>query len=146
VRPQGLFQIVKDCPLYPTKPFASLEDACAWVTTFLQWYNHEHLHSGIRFTTSARHSGTDVAILVNRDRVYQAAQRTYSARWSGATRQWTRIACVTLNVGKDGLPSATMEPRCTRVATDLLTIVTGQVNGRNEGVGSVSMENGRLTS
>jgi putative transposase len=104
---ESLFRTVKYCPLYPTKPFASLEEARTWVATFVQWYNEEHLHSGIRFTTPAsRHSGTDIAMLQHRDRVYQAAQRTHPARWSGAIRNWTRIARVTLNGGKDGLPSA----------------------------------------
>jgi len=108
---ESLFRTVKYCPLYPTKPFASLEEARTWGATFVQWYNEEHLHSGIRFTTpAARHSGTDIAMLQHRDRVYQAAQRTHPARWSGATRNWTRIARVTLNGGKDGLPSATTEP------------------------------------
>lgn len=114
---ESLFRTVKYCPVYPTKPFASLEEARAWVATFLQWYNHEHLHSGIRFTTPAsRHTGTDTAILHNRDRVYQAAHRTHPARWSGATRNWTRIARVTLNGVKDGTPSTTTEHR--RTASD----------------------------
>lgn len=111
---EALFRTVKYCPLYPTKPFASLEEARAWVATFVQWYNEEHLHSGIRFTTPAsRHSGTDIAMLQHRDRVYQAAQRTHPARWSGTTRNWTRIARVTLNGGKDGLPSAATAHRQT---------------------------------
>ena len=93
---------MKYCPLYPTTPFASLDEARAWVVTFLQWYNDEHLHSGIRFTTpAARHAGTDIAILHNRARVYHAAQRTHPSRWSGATRNWTRIARVTLNGKQD---------------------------------------------
>ena len=111
---EALFRTVKYCPLYPTKPFASLEEARAWVAIFVPWYNDEHLHSGIRFTTPAsRHSGTDIAMLQHRDRVYQAAQRTHPARWSGATRNWTRIARVTLNGGKDGLPSAVTAHRQT---------------------------------
>lgn len=99
---------MKYCPVYPTNLFASLEEARAWLATFLHWYNHKHLHSGIRFTTPAsRHTGTDTAILHNQDRVYQAAQRTYPAWWSGATRNWTRIACVTKRhpVHDDGAPS-----------------------------------------
>ena len=103
---ESLFRTVKYCPLYPTKPFASLEEARAWVATFVQWYNDEHLHSGIRFTTPAsRHAGTDSAILDHRVRVYHAAQRTHPARWSGATRNWTKIARVTLNGVKEGAPS-----------------------------------------
>ena len=39
---EALFRTVKSCPLYPTKSFASLEDAQAWVATCLQWYNDEH--------------------------------------------------------------------------------------------------------
>ena len=50
---ESLFRTVKYCPVYPTKPFASLEAARAWVASFIQWYNHEHLHRGIRFTTPA---------------------------------------------------------------------------------------------
>jgi transposase InsO family protein len=103
---ESLFRTLKYCPLYPTKPFASLDAARAWVATFVQWYNEEHLHSGIRFTTPAsRHAGTDTAILANRARVYHAAQRTHPSRWSGATRNWTKIARVTLNGVKEGAPS-----------------------------------------
>jgi transposase InsO family protein len=107
---ESLFRTLKYCPLYPTKPFASLGAARAWVVTFMHWYNHEHLHSGIRFTTPAsRHAGTDIATLQNRDRVYQAAQRTHPTRWSGTTRNWTKIARVTLNGVKEGAPSSTTE-------------------------------------
>jgi putative transposase len=111
---ESLFRTVKYCPLYPTTPFASLEEARAWVTTFVQWYNEEQLHSGIRFTTPAsRHAGTDTAILANRARVYHAAQRTHPSRWSGATRNWTKIARVTLNWVKNGVEAATTESRRT---------------------------------
>jgi len=111
---ESLFRTLKYCPLYPTKPFASLEAARAWVAIFIQWYNEEQLHSGIRFTTPAsRHAGMDTAILAHRAQVYHAAQRTHPLRWSGATRNWTKIARVTLNGVKNGVPSATMEPRRT---------------------------------
>jgi len=111
---ESLFRTLKYCPVYPTKPFASLDAARAWVTLFMQWYNDEQLHSGIRFTTPAsRHAGTDTAILANRARVYHAAQRTHPTRWSGATRNWTKIARVTLNGGKNGVAAATAAPRHT---------------------------------
>ena len=103
---ESLFRTLKYCPLYPTAPFASLDAAREWVATFLHWYNDEHLHSGIRFTTPAsRHAGTDTAILHNRARVYHAAQRTHPSRWSGATRNWTKIARVTLNGMQPGTRS-----------------------------------------
>ena len=111
---ESLFRTLKYCPVYPTKPFASLDAARAWVVTFLQWYHHEHLHSGIRFTTPAsRHAGTDTAILHNRDRVYHAAQRTHPSRWSGATRNWTKIERVTLNGLKEGARSVSLANRRT---------------------------------
>ena len=111
---ESLFRTLKYCPLYPTKPFASLGAARAWVAIFMRWYNDEHLHSGIRFTTPAsRHAGTDTAILDHRDRVYHAAQRTHPSRWSGATRNWTKIARVTLNGVKEHAPSVTMAHRRT---------------------------------
>ena len=99
---ESLFRTLKYCPLYPTAPFARLEAAREWVATFIRWYNDEQLHSGIRFTTPAsRHTGTDTAILAHRARVYHAAQRTHPSRWSGATRNWTKIARVTLNGVKE---------------------------------------------
>ena len=49
----SLFRTVKDCPVYPTTPFASLDVARAWVATFLPWYHDEHLPRGFRFTTPA---------------------------------------------------------------------------------------------
>ena len=103
---ESLFRTLKYCPLYPTAPFASLEAAREWVATFIRWYNDEHLHSGIRFTTPAsRHTGTDTAILDHRARVYHAGQRTHPSRWSGATRNWTKIARVTLNGVKEDIRS-----------------------------------------
>jgi transposase InsO family protein len=99
---ESLFRTLKYCPLYPTAPFASLKAAREWVATFIRWYNDEHLYSGIRFTTPAsRHTGTDTAILDHSARVYHAAQRTHPSRWSGATRDWTKIARVTLNGVKE---------------------------------------------
>jgi len=57
-----------------------------------------HLHSSISFTTPAsRHDGTDVAILQNREIVYQEAQKRNPSRWSGETRNWKKIESVKLN-------------------------------------------------
>ena len=111
---ESLFRTLKYCPVYPTHPFASLDAARAWVVTFRQWFHHEHLHSGIRFTTPAsRHAGTDTTIVHNRARVYHAAQRTHPSRWSGATRNWTKIARVTLNGWKAGARSVRLANRRT---------------------------------
>jgi len=105
---ESLFKTLKYCPLYPSKPFASLEAARAWVEEFIHWYNNEHLHSGIRFTTPAsRHAGDDTEILKKRDIVYHAAQGRNPNRWSGKTRNWTKVASVKLNWLKEDEMSAT---------------------------------------
>ena len=121
---ESLCRTLQYGPVYPTKPFASLDAARAWVVTFLQWYNHEYLHSGIRFTTPAsRHAGTDTAILHNRDRVYHAAQRTHPSRWSGATRNWTKIERVTLNGLKEGARSVSLRTVARRADAEATSIL-----------------------
>lgn len=88
-------------PLGPAKGFATLEEAREWVQQFMQWYNHGHQHSKIRFVTPAqRHQGEDKAILAKRVEVYATAKAKHPERWSGDTRNWTPIAAVTLNPDK----------------------------------------------
>jgi putative transposase len=41
---ESLFKTLKYRPLYPRSPFDKLLGARNWVTTFVQWYNHEHRH------------------------------------------------------------------------------------------------------
>jgi len=95
---ESLFRTVKYRPDFPRKPFESLEKATAWVTRFVHWYNHEHLHSALRFVTPhSRHTGKDKAILQRRHLVYQAARRARPDRWSRHTRNWTPVGPVTLN-------------------------------------------------
>lgn len=95
---EALFRTAKYRPEYPSGPFESLEEARAWVRWFVQWYNHDHLHSGIRFVTPAqRHAGDDVELLARRRAVYEAARRRRPERWSGDTRDWSRVEAVRLN-------------------------------------------------
>ena len=95
---EALFRTLKYRPAYPSGPFASLEAARRWVDDFRQWYNHEHLHSALRFVTPAdRHAGHDVEILAHRRRVYQTARRQRPERWSRQTRNWTPVTTVALN-------------------------------------------------
>lgn len=95
---EALFRTVKYRPEYPDGPFASLDDARAWVRWFVDWYNHEHRHSAIRFVTPAqRHAGEDVAILAKRNAVYRRARRKRPERWSRTTRDWSRVSLVRLN-------------------------------------------------
>ena len=98
---ESLFKTLKYRPEYPTMPFETLADARIWVADFVTWYNHEHLHSAIKFVTPAqRHTGDDKAILAKRDHVYQAAKAKHPQRWSGKTRNWKPVKEVLLNPDK----------------------------------------------
>jgi len=46
---ESLFRTVKYRPGYPRKPFGSKDQACQWVAEFVDWYNHLHRHSSIKF-------------------------------------------------------------------------------------------------
>lgn len=95
---ESLFKTLKYRPAYPQRPFENLLAARQWVAGFVQWYNHEHRHSAIRFVTPAqRHAGLDTALLRERSSVYEAAKARHPERWSGATRNWQCIPVVHLN-------------------------------------------------
>jgi putative transposase len=85
-------------PACPRKAFESLLAARQWVGQFVQWYNHEHRHSAIRFVTPAeRHECLDTALLEKRTAVYEAAKGRCPERWSGAIRNWQPVRIVHLN-------------------------------------------------
>jgi transposase InsO family protein len=95
---ESLFRTLKYRPEYPDAPFQSLEAARGFVERFVCWYNHEHLHSGIRFVTpNTRHEGADREILDHRTEVYERARARHPERWSGETRNWSSIERVVLN-------------------------------------------------
>jgi putative transposase len=95
---EALFRTLKYCPEYPSTGFATVADARAWVARFVEWYNHEHRHSGIGYVAPAdRHAGLDVAILAARKAVYERARDRRPERWAGTTRAWDRPLKVTLN-------------------------------------------------
>ena len=91
------FRTLKYRPSYPGR-FATIEEAIAWVTEFVEWYSNIHLHSGIGFVTPMqRRLGEDVEILAGRRSVYEEAKKAHPNRWSGNTRKWERPESVTLN-------------------------------------------------
>jgi putative transposase len=98
---EATFRTMKYRPGYPRRPFASLEQARAWVAGFVGWYNREHRHSGIRFVTpEERHAGRDVAVLARREAVYEQARRRRPERWARSTRNWKPVGDVSLNPKK----------------------------------------------
>ncbi len=88
---EALFRTLKYRPNFPDPAFRSLDDARAWVTAFVRWYNNVHLHSGIEYVTPMdRHEGRHIAILAQRSAVYQAAKAEHPHRWgSRSTRDWS---------------------------------------------------------
>jgi putative transposase len=99
---EALFRTAKYRPEFPLKGFVDLQAARQWALRFVQWYNHEHRHSGIRYVTPAqRHAGQDGPMLAARHAVYQDAQERNPRRWSRQTRNWTPIAAVALNPERD---------------------------------------------
>jgi len=95
---ESLFRTVKYRPDYPRRPFQSVQEACGWVADFVDWYNHRHRHSGIRFVTpDQRHSGEARAISRHRAQVYEQARQRHPRRWSRSTRCWRQPAVVWIN-------------------------------------------------
>ena len=95
---EALFRILKYRPEYPDRPFESREQAEAFITRFVDWYNNRHLHGNIRFVTpAARHAGHDREILARRADVYEQARRHHPERWSQSTRNWSPVTEVILN-------------------------------------------------
>lgn len=101
---ESLFRTLKYVPAWPEKGFSTLEEARAWVESFVSWYNEEHRHSGIRYVTPGqRHRGEDRALLLQRKSVYEAAKALNQHRWSGATRNWSWQDEVWLNPERETL-------------------------------------------
>lgn len=72
---ESLFRTCKYRPDYPHQGFADITAARVWVHDFVQWYNHEHKHSGLKFVTpDQRHTGKDAAVIAKREAVYAAAK------------------------------------------------------------------------
>lgn len=95
---ESLFRTLKYQPTYPKHPFSDLLLARQWVTGFVDWYNHEHLHSAIRFVTpQQRHLGLDKDILAKRTQVYRQAKIQHPERWTADIRNWNRPHPVHLN-------------------------------------------------
>jgi putative transposase len=95
---ESLFRTMKYRPSYPHKPFVSLEEARAWVESFVDWYNDEHLHSGVKYVTpNVRHAGSDKALLAHRHSVYTKARARNPTRWSRQIRNWEPVTEVWLN-------------------------------------------------
>jgi putative transposase len=95
---ESLFRTAKYGPLWPERPFDTLEAAREWVQRFVEWYNEEHRHSGLKYVSpNQRHRGEAQGLLTRRRSVYEHARMQNPARWSGAIRDWHLEDAVYLN-------------------------------------------------
>jgi transposase InsO family protein len=95
---EAQFKTMKYRPGYPKDGFASIEEAREWVSKFIHWYNNEHYHSGIKFTTpNSRHNGETESIMNNRKKVYETARALNPSRFNKGLRNWTPPEKVALN-------------------------------------------------
>lgn len=95
---EALFRTAKYCPLWPERPFDTLDEARQWVLKFVTWYNEQHRHSGLKYVTpNQRHRGQAPALLKQRTEVYEAARARRPERWTAETRNWNLDNVVYLN-------------------------------------------------
>ena len=104
---EALFKTAKYCPLWPERPFDTLDEARVWVQQFVHWYNEEHCHSGLKYVTPGqRHRGQADSLLAHRTAVYEAARASKPERWAGPIRNWDLHNVVYLNPERKEAASA----------------------------------------
>ena len=82
---EALFKTLKYGPEFPDR-FASLHDARAFISGFVDWYNHHHQHSGIGFHTPANvHYGHAASIAKERSATLAAARERHPERFTTTT-------------------------------------------------------------
>ena len=79
---ESRFQTVKNCPAYPGA-FVTIEEARAWILSFVRWYNTEHKHRNLKFVSPAeRHCGDYAVLFARRIKVYERARSRHPERWN----------------------------------------------------------------
>jgi putative transposase len=79
---EALFKTLKYGPEFPER-FASIHDARAFISGFVDWYNHHHQHSGIGFHTPANvHYGHATAVANQRSVTLAAARAKHPERFT----------------------------------------------------------------
>ena len=96
---EAFFRTSKYHPSLPPNGFASLEEARTWANRLIQWYNHQHRHSSLRFVTPAqKHAAEDIILLAKRKALYEAKRTENPGRWIQLrTRNWEPVSTTTLN-------------------------------------------------
>jgi len=95
---ESLFRTLKYHQSYPYRRFRDLLAVRAWVDGFVDWYNAEHRHSGIKYVTpNQRHYGEADAICSIRQQTYEQARLRHPRRWARAPRDWSQPQIVQVN-------------------------------------------------
>jgi len=98
---EALFKTLKYKINYP-KFFKSLSESRSWIADFVDWYNTDHMHSGIgMITPEQRHSGKSDRIMAKRNRVMLKALNQNPSRWSNKIKNWNNIKDVYLNPSEE---------------------------------------------
>lgn len=78
---ESFFKTLKYRVGYP-KTFKDIATARTWFATFVNWYNHEHRHSGIDyFTPNQRHSGEYIGLRNLRQKTLEIARQAHPERF-----------------------------------------------------------------
>ncbi len=78
---EAQFKTMKYRPDYP-KEFSTMKHARGWAREFVQWYNHEHHHTGLALMTPAVvHHGQVEQVLQQRQQVLDAAYAAHPERF-----------------------------------------------------------------
>jgi len=95
---ESLFRTMKYHQSYPVRRFRDLLSVRAWVDGFVDWYNAEHRHSGIKYVTpNQRHYGEADAICIIRQQTYEQARQQHPRRWARPPRDWSQPQIVRIN-------------------------------------------------
>lgn len=95
---ESWFRTMKYHQSYPLRRFRDLLSARAWVDGFLDWYNAEHRHGGIKYVTpNQRHTGEADAICSIRQETYEQARQRHPRRWARPPRDWSQPQIVQVN-------------------------------------------------
>jgi transposase InsO family protein len=95
---ESWFRTMKYHQSYPLRRFRDLLSVRAWVDGFVDWYNTEHRHSGIKYVTpNQRHYGEADAICSIRQETYEQARQQHPRRWARPPRDWSQPQIVRVN-------------------------------------------------
>jgi putative transposase len=99
---ESFFKTLKSKCGYP-KCFETMDYARTWFADFIDWYNTQHMHSGLQYITPIqKRRGKHIGIFSGRNKVIQEAKKAYPERWgSRETRRYLVSEAEILNPAKD---------------------------------------------